>query len=114
MRDRALVTASRVEAVAAALVPRRRSRHPPRGSRRVSSDHARSALDQLVWQLVILADHEPTRANGFPIYDDRAAYRRAERRLLRGVDAPHAAEIEGLQPFNSPYRGATSWRCSAT
>jgi hypothetical protein len=67
--------------------------------------NARSALDQLVWQLVILADNEPTRANGFTIYDDRAAYRRAERRLLRGVDAPHAAEIEGLQPFNSPYRG---------
>jgi hypothetical protein len=66
----------------------------------------RSALDHLVWQLVILSGNEPSRANQFPIAHCPADYwlskgRKASMRdrMLKGVAAPHRAMIDFVQPY---------------
>jgi hypothetical protein len=69
----------------------------------------RSALDHLVWQLVLLNNDEPTRDNQFPICETDAAYlsQRANgqpstrERQLRGVADKHKALIDEMQPFRT-------------
>jgi hypothetical protein len=66
----------------------------------------RSALDHLVWQLVILSGNEPAKANQFPIAECRSDYwlPRGRRpsirdRMLAGVAPPHRAMIDFVQPY---------------
>ena len=58
----------------------------------------RSALDHLVWQLVLLNGETPTTANQFPICDTEADYRNKRKSQLRGVSGPHTAHIDQMQP----------------
>src|SRR5438105_3861461 len=61
----------------------------------------RSALDNLVWQLVLANDAVPWCRNQFPIYT-KAGKPSSARRLagmLRGVSPDHAALIKELQPY---------------
>lgn len=62
---------------------------------------ARSALDHLVWQLVLLNNKKPTTRNQFPILLDGADWkgRHGTGRLL-GVDQRHVERIEALQPYH--------------
>jgi hypothetical protein len=58
----------------------------------------RAALDNLVWQLVLLRGGSPTRNTQFPIYESRERYE-SSRWTLRGVGADDRAVIESVQPF---------------
>lgn len=68
----------------------------------------RSALDHLVWQLVILNGKKPSRQNQFPIIGAKKEYweipkDRSESvrdRMLAGVAEEHRAFIDVVQPFN--------------
>jgi hypothetical protein len=62
----------------------------------------RSALDNLVWQLVLLNGEQPWDQNQFPIYTYRAPRPPRMDKMLRGVRPDHRAQIEDWQP----YRGA--------
>jgi hypothetical protein len=62
-----------------------------------------SALEQLVWQLVILDGGVPEEgATGFPIFTEEPKYRKRAPRMIRGMSAVHKADIEGAQPYNAP------------
>jgi hypothetical protein len=69
----------------------------------------RSALDHLVWQLVILNGKKPRRQNQFPIIGTKNEYwevpaNRSESvrdRMLAGVSEDHRAFIDMVQPFNA-------------
>jgi hypothetical protein len=63
--------------------------------------HLRAALDNLVWQLVLLRGGSPTQDTQFPIYGSRERYDapRGAPRMLRGVNAEDRAAIEAIQPF---------------
>ena len=69
----------------------------------------RSALDHLVWQLVILNGKKPRRQNQFPIIGTKNEYweipsNRSESvrdRMLAGVAEDHRAFIDVVQPFNA-------------
>lgn len=60
----------------------------------------RSALDHLVWQLVLLNGEIPGRHNEFPIATDYEAWERKKANSLRGVSQRHQELIGGLQPFS--------------
>ena len=59
----------------------------------------RSALDQLVWQLVLENQQTPGRHNEFPITQDDKQWQQESIRTLRGVSQRHQAMIGYLQPF---------------
>ena len=59
----------------------------------------RSALDHLVWQLVLDNGQEPGRHNAFPITTERASWQKNKDTLLKGVSLRHKAMIECLQPY---------------
>ena len=59
----------------------------------------RSALDHLVWQLVLANDQIPGRHNEFPITKDHEQWQRERSNLLKGVGQRHQAMIGYLQPF---------------
>jgi hypothetical protein len=61
--------------------------------------HLRAALDNLLWQLVLLRGGSPTRQTQFPIYESRERYRREAGRMIRGVGADDRALIEAAQPY---------------
>jgi hypothetical protein len=69
----------------------------------------RSALDHLVWQLVLLSGEKPRRQNQFPIIRTKAEYWEATRnrsesardRMLVGVSEDHRTFIDLVQPFNA-------------
>lgn len=69
----------------------------------------RSALDHLVWQLVILNDEKPRRQNQFPIIGAEKEYwevppnhsESVRDRMLAGVAEDHRAFIDMVQPFNA-------------
>jgi hypothetical protein len=69
----------------------------------------RSALNHLVWQLVILNDEQPRRQNQFPIISTKKEYwevpaNRSESvrdRMLAGISEEHRAFIDLVQPFNA-------------
>jgi hypothetical protein len=62
----------------------------------------RSALDNLVWQLVLLNGETPWEKNQFPIYTYAPERQRMDERL-RGLRADHRAQIEELQPYPGPH-----------
>ena len=61
----------------------------------------RSALDYLVWQLVLDNKDEPTRVTQFPILDKETEWVTPKtERNLKGVAEKHKRTIRFLQPFN--------------
>jgi hypothetical protein len=68
----------------------------------------RSALDLLVYQLVLTNGAFPTTETGFPIATSAADYLALSEQSLAGVAGPVRAQIDGLHP----YRGgnAALWR----
>ena len=60
----------------------------------------RSALDHLVWQLVILDGRTPGRGNQFPVYDTAERFSQRGHRDLAGLTPEHQAHIEALQPYD--------------
>ena len=58
----------------------------------------RSALDHLVWQLVLANEQTPGRRNAFPIVNDECDWKRATRQL-EGVAPEDQQIIRYLQPF---------------
>ena len=60
----------------------------------------RSALDHLVWQLVLANGQEPGPHNAFPIVRNEAAWSRQARSKLRGVSQADANTIRRLQPID--------------
>jgi hypothetical protein len=63
----------------------------------------RSALDHVVWQLVLAnASNTPTVSNQFPITTSAKEFAEAiDRKRLRGVSPKAAALIESLQPYQA-------------
>lgn len=59
----------------------------------------RSALDHMVWQLVLANGERPTRSNEFPIAVDPVWFDRKAKRYLSGVHDDAVAVIRRLQPF---------------
>ena len=59
----------------------------------------RSALDQLVWQLVQANYKTPGRHNEFPILDDESRFNTAERSKLKGISQEALDNIREMQPF---------------
>ena len=59
----------------------------------------RSALDQLVWQLVHANYKAPSHLNEFPIFDDESRFNEATKRKLKGVSQESLAIIKEMQPF---------------
>ena len=60
----------------------------------------RSALDHLVWQLVLAKGACPSTNNEFPIYQDEEKYKENEKRKLKGVASTHCGLIEEFQPYH--------------
>ena len=61
----------------------------------------RSALDHLVWQLVLDNGETPTRDNQFPVCTRRELWGKAREQSLAGIRDGHAELIERVQPFQS-------------
>jgi hypothetical protein len=63
----------------------------------------RSALDHLIWQLVIHDGGSPTSRNMFPISSAPALFNKAvaKRRRLEGMSPKTCAIIESLQPYHT-------------
>jgi hypothetical protein len=61
----------------------------------------RSALDHLVWQLVIANGQVPGKSNQFPVATTEAEWKRCVKELgwLKGVEAEAVAVIKRLQPY---------------
>ena len=59
----------------------------------------RSALDHLVWQLVLNNEQTPGRHNEFPIAINHQHWQQEKVRTLKGVSQRHQAMIGYLQPF---------------
>jgi hypothetical protein len=71
----------------------------------------RSALDHLVWQLIIASGGKPTFANHFPIYswlprkrDQWITRRERWNTMLTDVDPVYRAVIKALQPYRRAHR----------
>jgi len=60
----------------------------------------RSALDHLVWQLVLANGQRPNRNNQFPIVNDASEWNNSCRRRLNGISDRSKQTIKHLQPFN--------------
>lgn len=63
----------------------------------------RSALDNLVNELVRLNGHDPGTSASFPIFSDPADFAGRGKKRIRGASREHAAIIEGLQPFQNDW-----------
>jgi hypothetical protein len=72
------------------------------------SHHLRAALDNLLWQLVLLRGGTPTRQAQFPIYESRERYV-SSAHLIRGVSADDRALIEHYQPFQQGVRASDTY-----
>ena len=59
----------------------------------------RSALDHLIWQLVLTNGLTPGRHNEFPIAKDHKRWQQEKARVLKGVSQRHQVMIGYLQPF---------------
>ena len=59
----------------------------------------RSALDQLIWQLVHANYKEPSHLNEFPIFDDESRFNEAVKSKLKGVSQKSSDKIKEMQPF---------------
>lgn len=62
----------------------------------------RSALDNLVWQLVLANGQTPDRQTGFPVFLSVNDYRKRSLPRLHGVSADAQALIESVQPYHTP------------
>ena len=63
----------------------------------------RSALDHLVWQLVLANGREPTRDNQFPILNEEEEWTHSRTvKILKGISDENSKRIRSLQPFNAP------------
>lgn len=60
----------------------------------------RSALDNLVTQLILLNDKPVPRITGFPVFDKERKFKAVGVKRINGVRSDHAAIIEGLQPYH--------------
>ena len=60
----------------------------------------RSALDHLVWQLVLAKGACPSTNNAFPIYQDEEKYKNNATRKLKGVAPIHCDLIEEFQTYH--------------
>ena len=60
----------------------------------------RSALDQLVWQLVHANYRTPGRHNEFPILNDESRFNEAVKSKLKGVSQKSLYKIKEMQPFS--------------
>ena len=70
----------------------------------------RSALDHLVWQLVIDNGEDPTRQNQFPIFFEEGQYSERAKDMLKGVKEDRSEMIHRLQPFQeNSVAGAHLW-----
>jgi len=68
----------------------------------------RSALDHLVWQLVIASDAQPDNRNQFPIFVREPSTDRERGRwdsAVRGLAPPYVAAIERMQPYKADEPG---------
>ncbi len=63
----------------------------------------RTALDYLVWQLVLRNDGTPNTGNEFPIFPDPDWYARHAAKDLAGMAEEPATLVEELQPFRRRY-----------
>lgn len=62
----------------------------------------RSALDHLVWQLVIANTGQPPQEkSAFPIFRSEAGYNKRAPALIRGVSASAATRIQAAQPYHA-------------
>lgn len=59
----------------------------------------RTALDNLVWQLVLLDGGAPDDETMFPVASDLHGFKSQAGKKLRGMTRPHIAAIEALQPY---------------
>lgn len=62
--------------------------------------HLRSALDNVVWQLVLANDEIPGDKHEFPIAKDSAWFAKVAPRKLAGVSRDAFTAIEAAQPYN--------------
>lgn len=60
----------------------------------------RSALDHLVWQLVLAEGNEPDRANSFPIYEKAKDFDK----FVRSPKAPRRSPLHGINPNGQPWK----------
>lgn len=63
----------------------------------------RSALDNLVTQLILLNGKPLPRTTGFPVFDKERSYESVGVKRIKGVRPEHAALIESLQPYHGPH-----------
>ena len=62
----------------------------------------RSAIDHLLWQLVVANGQEPGERHQFPVYDDKSKYKAAvKRKRITGISAAAEALVQGLQPYHA-------------
>ena len=63
----------------------------------------RSALDHLVWQLVVANTGQPPEGtkSGFPIFQNAAGYAARAPAMIAGVSVEAAIRIEAAQPYNA-------------
>lgn len=61
--------------------------------------NARSALDHLVWQLVIASGKTPTRRNAWPIVTNRTKWKSSAATRLKGVHTRQIKLIDQGQPY---------------
>ena len=64
----------------------------------------RSALDHLVYALVIDNDEEPSKQNEFPIFNEEADYWREAPRKLKGVAGDRSDLVESFQTVSKWHR----------
>jgi len=63
----------------------------------------RSALDHLIWQLVLANQGTPDRRHEFPICETTGKFKEAcDRRKIKGISSIAARIIESIQPYNNP------------
>ena len=62
--------------------------------------HLRTALDHLVWQLVISNKNLPSRRNSFPILDTNKKWQKEGRSSLAGVSSRTERLVKHLQPYS--------------
>ncbi len=65
--------------------------------------HLRTALDHLVWQLVIANENVPSRRNSFPILDAENKWEQQGSRSLTGVSSRAETLIKHLQPYTAGF-----------
>ncbi|MDE2734093.1 MAG: hypothetical protein OXI72_06845 [Gemmatimonadota bacterium] len=73
----------------------------------------RSALDHLVWQLVLINGQTPGQYNSFPIVSDKSKWDKEKSRKLKGISQKDEEMIRRLQPYtggiNLPFDVSAFW-----